>query len=334
MDETGFTPFYERTAGSFLRKVLVCLLLGAGFLGLRYLDVGRQMFTDWSWFLGLLISAAMLALYIATYTLHAILPEMAVRVPPNSARVYREPLTRVLSDRHFVLAGLGFGILNCVFGFTFGLPVIGAGGVVTILVGYFLSGVVCGMAVFGIYGVSVAIRAFARPAAQSFDFASPDRCGGTVFLGEALVVFGSVTLVVGVMISVYILNAPWTREPGWWVNSLKMVWIGFPYMSSIVAFVAPAIPLNKALREYKLSQEVELQERLAAVRGALDEGGLEGAVRAELREDYEFQTKLRMDLHKMRPWPFGFGANAKYLVVVMTNGLASFRAAKQWIEGL
>ena len=60
------------------------------------------------------------------------------------------PLTRILSDRNLVLAGLFFGLLNCGFGYAFGLPYSKALAVATILSGYFLAGSVCGLAVFGI----------------------------------------------------------------------------------------------------------------------------------------------------------------------------------------
>ena len=336
MDDLKFLPFYERLTirfpGYIVGKVLVSALLGIAFLAAHYVSIGNKVFKDWSWFLSVLLGTAMLCLYYATHTLRTILPEMAVRLRPDGDEAYMSPLKRVLSDRNFILAGLFFGLLNCGFGYCFGLPYSKGPGLITILSGYLLVGFVCGMAVFGIYGVSVSISAFSRKAKPSFDFTSPDRCGGTVFLGEALIVFGAVTLIVGVMISVYILKVDWTRENTWWITSLKCFWVAFPYVASLVVLIAPAVPINKALRDYKMEQEVVVQDRLTEIRNRLESNQLEVTERKELREDYEFHTSIRKDLHKMRTWPYGLSANLKYLTVFVANSFASVYSVSEWID--
>lgn len=335
MDDQKFLPFYDRLTipflGNIVSKVLVSALPGLAFLVAHYATIGNTVFKDWSWFLSVVISTAMLCLFYATHTLRTIFPEMDRRLQPDDDEVYMIPLKRVLSDRNFVRAGFFFGLLNCGVAYSFGLPGQGLS-VVTILSGYFLAGFACGMAVHGIYGVSVSISEFSRKAKHSFDFTLPDRCGGTVFLGQALVVISSVTLIGGVMISVYILNADWTRENTWWITSLKAFWIGFPYVMSLVALIAPAVPINKVLREYKMEQEVVLQDRLTEIRNLLEGNQLEVAERKELREDYEFQTSIRKDLHRMRTWPYGLNANLKYLAVFVPNLFASVESASEWIK--
>jgi len=336
MDDLKFLPFYERLTirfpGYIAGKILVSALLGIAFLAAHYVSTGDKVFKDGSWFLGVLIGTAMLCLYYATHTLRTILPEMAVRLGPDGDEVYMSPLKRILSDRNFVLAGLIFGLLNCGFGVSFGLPYSRWPSLITILSGYLLAGFVCGMAVYGIYGVSVSLSAFSRKAKPSFDFTSPDRCGGTVFLGDALIVFAAVTLVVGVMISVYILKVDWTRENTWWITSLKGFWIAFPYVASLVALIAPAVPLNEALRDYKTEQEVVVQDRLTEIRNRLESNQLDVTVRKELREDYDFHTNIRKDLYKMRTWPYGLSAHLKYLSVFVANLFASVDSVLKWIE--
>ena len=329
MGEKKFLPFYERIAsripGYVVGRVVVSGLLGFAFITAHYLSIGNQVFgrepfDDWSWFLGVLIGAAMLCLYYSTHTLRTMFPEMDTRLHPGGNEVYMRALTNALSDYNFVRAGFVFGLLNCAFGYSFGLPYTKGSAIFTILGGYFLAGFVCGMAVWGIYGVSVSISAFSRKAKSSFDFTSPDHCGGTLFLGDALIVFSSVTLFVGVMISIYILKTHWTRDNTWWVMSLKSVWIVFPYASSLVALIAPAVPINKQLREYKIKQEVILQKRLSEIRKRLENED-SAAERKDLREDYGFQQNTRKELHAMRTWPFGLGANLKYLLVFATNSV-------------
>jgi len=337
MADQKFLPFYERIAnrcgGDITGRIVVSTLLGSAFLVPHY--VGSWLFSknvnDWSWFLGVLITTAMLCLYYATHTLEAMFPEMDTRLGPKGEDVYMPPLKKKLSDAKFIVAGIFFGSLNCVVGYLFGLPYSEYPGVVTILIGYFLAGFVCGMAVWGIYGIFAPIKAYSLNARPSFDFTSPDHCGGTGFLGNALIVFGSVTLIAGVMISIYVLKTHWRKNHTWWVMLIEGIWIIFPYMCSLVALIVPAVPINKQLREYKIDEEIIIKKRLTQIRQALGNQGGSPADRKDLREDYEFQQNRRKDLHGMRTWPFGLGADLKYLSVVVTNLVVHVSAgAAKW----
>jgi hypothetical protein len=214
----AFHPFYERwvawVPGYVIGPLLLSIVLGLAFLGAHYAAGDAKIFRDWSWLLALLITTAALALYHATYTLRGLLPEMSLRLAPrgggNDAEtspgdsIFMRPLNKILSDRNFMLAGAFFGLLNCLMGYLFGLPRAGAVEHGTLMFGFFLAGFVCGMAAWGIYGVTVMVAAFAREAGPGLDYTAPDHCGGVQFLGEGLVTFASVTLIVGVMISVFI----------------------------------------------------------------------------------------------------------------------------------
>lgn len=329
MDAEKFFPFYERIAcripGYIFRRVLVSAILGLVFLAVHCLSIGNQAFgigrSDWSWFLGILISTAMLCLYYATHTLRAMFPKMNARLNAGGKKFCMQVVMGVLSDYNFVRIGLIFGLLNCAFGFSFGLPYSHGLAIWTILFGYFLAGFVCGMAVWGIYGVFVAIRAFSREARDFFDFTSPDHCGGTLFLGEALIKFGSVTFIVGVMISVYILKTHWTRETTLWITSLQGFWIVFPYLASLFAYIGPAVPISEQLKDYKIEQERILQERLHKIQQDLEDEAADSAKRKDLREDYEFRQNKRKQLHSMWTWPFDFGAHLRYVIVLGANSL-------------
>jgi hypothetical protein len=339
MSDQKFLPFYERIAnrcgGEIVGRVVVSTLLGLAFLVPHYLGswlVGKNV-NDWSWFLGVLITTAMLCLYYATHTLETLFTEMNTRLGPKREDVYMPPIKEKLSDAKFIIAGIFFGSLNCGVGYLLGLPYLECPGVVTILIGYFLAGFVCGMAVLGIYGVFAPIKAYSVNARPSFDFTSPDHCGGTGFLGNALIVFGSVTLIVGVMISVYILKTHWKRTHTWWVILIEGIWIIFPYICSLLALIAPAVPVNKQLRAYKIEEEIIIKKRLTQIQKALENQGGTPADRKDLREDYEFQQNRRKDLHGMRTWPFALGAGLKYLSVVVVNLIAHVSAgAAKWLS--
>ncbi|KKK69793.1 hypothetical protein LCGC14_2930470, partial [marine sediment metagenome] len=84
-------PFYDKLADrlriSFIGKLVLSILLGLSFLGLRYIsvmksgDVTKYILEDWSWFLALLITTVMLCLYYATHSFKNIIPEVLRRIP-------------------------------------------------------------------------------------------------------------------------------------------------------------------------------------------------------------------------------------------------------------
>jgi hypothetical protein len=325
-NEQNFLPFYERIAnclpGYVASRVLFSALLGFAFLALHHL-LGRPIviasfLADWSWFLALLISVAMLCLYYATYTLGNVCAEFDTRISLDEQTGYKCTLSDTLSDFKFIRAGIFFGLLNCVVGLSLGLPYAEISARTTILTGYFIAGFVGGMAVWGIYGVTRALNAFSINARRSFDFTSPDGCGGTGFVGDSLIVFSSVFLIVGVMISIYMMKTQWSQQDASFLNPVKIFWILFPYVCSLLALFGPALPIARELRLYKIEQEIALQKRLNEIRAAL-ETQTAAAERKDLREDHDFLQNRRKDLHGMRTWPFGLGANLKYLTIFAAN---------------
>ena len=345
-------PFYERIVDHFLPgifgRIFFALLLGLAFfaahyfIGIRVITPPVDWSTDWSWFLALLITTAMLCLYYATYTLRGILPEMALLIKQKDDDAsaqdteYKSNLDKSLANRNFILTGLSFGIINSCFGVIFGLPyhhphVFAK---YTVMIGYFLAGFICGMAVWGIYAVSVSITTFIRKSEPPIDFTSPDSCGGISFLGEAIIIFASVTLIVGVMISIYILKTDWSQgNSEWWIVSLKWFWITFPYVISLVALLVPAAPINKRLKDYKMTEEDKLNTRLANIRKELNAKStppITDDQRETLHKQYNFQEKRRADLHKMLTWPFKLRANLKYLIVFVINLYITLTQATEW----
>jgi hypothetical protein len=337
MGSLQFLPFYERLSarfsGNIYSQVFISVLLGFALLVVQYKSIGNRIFEDWSWFLCVLISTMMLCLYIATHTLHALLSRMAT-YSAHGNQAYRVGLKDTLSDRNFVLAGSFFGTLNCVFGYRFGLPYFDEPAVISILFGYFLVGFVGGMGILGIYGVFIATSEFSRVLKPSLDCTSPDNCGGTLFIGEALVVFSSVTMIAGVMISIYIFKTNWAADHTWWVIALKYFWIAFPYVMSLIILIIPAIPLHIELRRYKLEQEVLLKSRLAKIRQSLEDNQLHGTNRKELRDDHKFRQNVRRELHKMRSWPYGIDVSSRYVLILIPNLFVTLNTFSGWAKSV
>ena len=276
-------------------QALISVLLGLAFLLAQYASVGNRTFADWSWFLGLLIGTMMLCLYVATFTLHALLSRMAT-YSEHGSRACHDCLKHTLSDRNFVVAGASFGVLNCVLGYSFGLPYTNAPAVVSILLGYFLVGFVGGMGVLGIYGVFVAISAFSRDLKSALDITSPDNCGGTQFIGEALVVFSSVTLIAGVMISIYIVGTHWSGQSCWLGRRHAVFLDHFSVRHVLDHFVCARHSAAHRVAPVQAGTREHFRNRLAAIRQSLENPQLDRINRKELRDDYEFGQSARREL--------------------------------------
>jgi len=335
--DSSYHPFFDRIASRLPRygvgKLLSAAIPGVAFLALHLWYVGERALHDWSWLLGLIISASLLSLFYATHTFRAALREIRLRTSEADFAVFVERANRVIGDRRLVLSGTLFGLTNCLFGLAFGLPDYGSSaGHVSLLVGYFLAGLFCGMAAYGICGVSLVMNELSGSIGQSLDFTDPDRCGGTGFVGAMLVVFSAVTLIVGVMISVYILKAPWSAGDSWWVLLLKGFWIAFPYLMSLTALVVPAMGVHEVLVDYKTRHEARL--RGGFMKGEVADGAATLTTDSANPEVLDQWREMRAELHRMRTWPYDLNAHLKYLFVLIPNVLVSFETASAWLSKL
>ena len=332
MSQPGFQPFYEviteRLPGpsSVIWKVFLPLILGLIFLVAHFRSIGKVMFSDWSWLLSVLISSSLLLLYYATSTLRGILPQIDRRLQKKGEAYHREnqpyfmSIKRTLGNSKFLLAGLFFGSLNCWMGYSFGVPYGGLAGRVTIFSGFFVVGFICGMAALGIYGVLDTIKALMRTENIEIDYSAPDGSGGTLFLGEALVKFGSVTLVMGVLIAIFIVNFKWAASPdNDLIKALKWFWIAFPFALSLLVLLAPSAEINRKLSDYKVVEEDRIDDNLAELRILSVDPALTAAEREAARKDYEYYNKLRAEVYKMRTWPYNVNSSLQYAGMFIGN---------------
>jgi len=325
----SFHPFYEQIPdalpgpSSLLWKVCISIFLAAVFLAAQFRFIGDQIFHDWTWLLDVLIASAPLMLYYASHTLRDLFPHMDSRLPKSREQPAEQNyLTRVrmiLRDRNFVIAGLFFGALNCVMGFVFGVPGNSVMGRIALFTGFFVVGFICGMAALGIFGVLHVIKAFMKASDLEKDYSAPDRCGGMLFLGEALVKFSSATLVMGVLIAIFIVNFPWTGRANVIVKAFMWFWIAFPFFLSLLVLLAPAAEINRVLSDYKVDEEDKMDSRLAILRIKIDDPNMPATDREAARKDYEYYAKVRSEIYEMRTWPFGISSSVQYATLFVTN---------------
>lgn len=324
-----FRPFYERRRNgqpmSISKRVGVALLFGGGFVVLYYLAAGIDLFREYTWMVGVMLLAAPLCLYGATSALRKLLPHLDRRIPQGTEARHRAVLFRLLTDRRLAAAGLLFSVLNVAMGMAFDPPIVAAtAGVATYYVALFVLGFVCGMAAYGIFGVVRTIEAYFTSPNILIDFTAPDRCGGLRVLGQAIVKFAAVTLVMGVLIALYITLPEWGRQDeSMTIRLLMASWLALPFVLSLIVLLWPALAAHEWLMEYREKRGYEMQRHLTSIRDELTEGNVSPEERQALQARYDYHDALRSELFRMRTWPFSIAHGAEYVSFFVANGFLS-----------
>lgn len=336
MSEAAFNPFYERWAKSIglgaIGKLVLSAAAALAFFLPYYARVGTAALHNWSWLLAVLIACAPLLLFYATDTLCNLFPLWSAHIDGDSSEAFLVPLNRVLCDRHFLLAGFGFGVANVLMGILFGVPDSDPVAAGLLMAGFFIAGFVCGLPAMGIFGVVATFRSFTNNSKLKLDYTAPDRCGGLSFFGGALVKFSVVTLFEGGLIAAYILLADWSRESDPWVQLLMWGWIVFPFLLSLLVLLVPALDLNLMLSRYRHNMEQELKDKCAMLRQRIEKNSgvpdLEG-----LHSEYGYLCSRREEVHGMRTWPFSAGATTSFIGAFLSNLVVAFELGKSLLGG-
>ena len=330
-----FHPFYERIPDRFpipfVIKMFISILLGFSFLAPHFWAAGESILIDSSWLLCAIIIAAMLSLYYATNTFQAMFPQMKVRLKTQDAshidEAYFRNITCYLSDKMFIRFGLFFALSNCLVGWILDASYQNTWATITLYLGFFISGFVCGMAVCGIRGVVVVLTKYFKSEPR-VDYTNPDKCGGFLFFGDALIIFAGVTLIVGLLFSFYIINYLWHPDATEAIlpRVAMWLWIALPFVLSLTILLAPASRANQALMNHKIQKEVELAIAIDKAKNTLLQVGTDADKAEELRHEIEYYDRLRTQLHSMRVWPFNAQSNIKAIVLFVSNAYVAFES--------
>lgn len=334
-----FKPFYCRLISSrnngFVEKFLFSFFLGLVVLCLHFIAIDNIVFHNYGWILSFIITIASLSLYYATFTFKRLFPLLNNYLEEKEKKSFLFNVKKDLSDSLFIFYGFIFAILNCFMGIIFGLPQIYESlfDKIVIISSYFLAGFICGVALCGIVGVSNVITNLFLTDEHSFvDYTADDKCGGTQFIGWALITFSLVTLIVGVLISSYISFTCWENKDSLLVNLFYYGWICLPYIASIFVLIIPSISINKLLTRYKIEENQKLSDRITEIFLELENKNISAERKDELYRDYQFQKNMRATLYQMRTWPFGFGANLTYFLSICGSIFGAVTNINNWLQ--
>ena len=100
---------------------------------------------------------------------------------------------------------------------------------------------------------------------------------------------------------------------------VRPFWVIWPFALSLTVLAAPAGRIADLLRELAIRESGELDRRLAALTGLIEDPSLDAGARDEARKSYLHYRDLRTALHNMRTSPFEPVLWGKYATIFAIN---------------
>lgn len=338
-----FNPFFERIAAAapaaIIPKVSLPFLLAGAYYLLHSLIFAGSTLNLYPQLLAAIIFLVPVLIYLATAVFRELMNQMDNRVGTGKAPTYPAELARLLTDRNFLIAAVLFGIGNTATAWGIGLKPDGPGQAVTLAIGYFLAGMVCGVAVWGAVGIVRTIHTYVRHDRPHFDFTAPDGCGGMLFLGRAVTTFSIIAIIGGVLVTSYILLADSAVHSASLVGGgthhasdleIVILWTGVaaPYALAIMMLLAPTFEIHSALHAYKVREDQKTEAELAELDAAFEAKASDAEALKSLRIRHTRASERRVMLYGMSTWPFSLDTHLKFALLMGLNGAATLFSAK------
>jgi MFS family permease len=266
MKSTVFYPFFDPYRNgnmlSMSAKVGISLVFGIGYILAQYLALPEKaVFFDQSiWALGAIISTSVMALYAATMAFRKSLD--TINRIEGTGRLSQGIVEVWMQDGRFLMAGAGFATLNISVGYLLGVPTAFHSSVpafAMIYVGFFLSGFFAGMGLLSIISVIVLHLRFAPHIQHALNPDNPDGSGGIGALGDTLWFFASLIGVVGVLVSIFLVNVEWSYMYKGYAQVLFVLWLGLPYTLAISIVLVPGLAVRRQVKDYKSFRKKQLK---------------------------------------------------------------------------
>lgn len=266
----NFYPFFDPrlydSTLSWTQKIAISAGLGLSYSLIQYLNLTDKtvFFDQFSWVLSLVITSAMLALYIAS----AILRDNIILMHENSGELNENDrlLNLMMANRNYILAGTVFAIMTTGVSISLGIPEDFNAALIPLLsnnLGAVMSGFAAGMGLWGIISVIVLFLKFAPSLQYSLDPDSPDGSGGIKKLGDSLWFFSFLIAAVGLLVSAYMFSVDWTNMQSEMARTLFVTWLAMPYVMAISVVLVPGLAVRRQVNDFKLRREEQLKKARA-----------------------------------------------------------------------
>ncbi len=303
-----FDPYRNGNPMGFAPKIAISLGLGVFYLALQYAAMTDKIayFQQYCWILGVIISTATMAVYVATATFRDSLT--LIHELEGSNRVSEQVLDTWLCNRNFVFAGLVLATINTSIGHLLGVPgqyheTVFA--LVSMYLGFFMAGFSSGVGLLAILGVIIVFLRFAPNLQHALNPNDPDGTGGIKRLGDSLWFFSALIGLVGVLVSIYMFGVDWQYMYKGSIQALFLFWVSFPYLVAISVVLVPGLAVRRQVSYYKTYRGEQLKQEKAQLFSAFkdfEEGDDDEIIaqKKELNEKLDDVQDQMEKLHKMR----------------------------------
>lgn len=300
-----YDPYRQGSTLAYPQKIGISLGVGAFYLLLQYYAMPNKMefFDQYCWILGIIISTALLALYVATDIFRRSL--IIMQELSGDSKAIDEVVSVWLNNKWYLIAGLGFATVNTSVAHLLGVPAefhVSALSLAMMYVGFFLAGFASGMGLLGISGIIVVYLKFAPSLQYALNPDDPDGNGGIKKLGDALWFFGMLTGAVGVLVSLYMFGVQWTYIFKPYVQIILLLWVAFPYIVAISIVLIPGLAVRRQVNNFKANKTDQLKREKAQTYASYKKFDHkdDAAIVSEKKELSDRLIRIQDELEKLR----------------------------------
>lgn len=223
-----------------------------------------------------------------------------------------------------VYYGAVIGVINVFLACCFGIPTIYAAEPLAMgnfILQVFLVGFLGGITVCATILVIRLIATVSVKDNIKLMYMYPDKCAGTLVIGDILFTFSIHFIVIGILIFAFLQIFPWTREAVFSVKIVLSFWKMFPFILSAIIFFIPAKKINRILKEYKLSEQLRIRMRMNFIGQqmiSIETTDAESAAQLE-RLDAHIKKLQQLDeyITQMATWPYNLRYRTTFLAIFL-----------------
>lgn len=288
----------------------------------------NTLIEDFSFFLSLLNAVALYLLFSATEKLKEFLTNLIQLTKSgetgNATSLFIQIYRRDFIGKRTVIIGLVFGIINSLLAYLFGITYLENGQyflTATFLLQVFSIGFIGGVTISGTAVVVKLIRNISAKDDINLAYFYPDKCAGTLIIGNILFLFSIHFIIIGVMIFLFIQNYQWTNKDDYFIKALILFWQLFPFLLSGLIFFLPVRRINNILKEYKLFEQMRIRKRINYLNSLImtfEPNKEDSKERIEILDSH-LQKLIQIDqqIGELNTWPYNLRYRATFLSIFL-----------------
>lgn len=286
---------------------------------------------DFSFFLALMNAAGLYLLYNATEKFRDFIVNLTQLGKPDdgiTAGVFLEIYKTNFLGRRTYFFGFLFGIINSFFAYIFGICYLELGHYLlasTFFIQVFSIGFIGGITVNAVAVILKLIRKISIKDDINIAYYYPDKCAGTLVIGNILFTFSIHFILIGILIFLFVHNFSWTSlesmNENHYIVLLVEFWKIFPFLLSGIVFFIPTKRLNAILREYKMFEQLKVRKRMNYITSiimSLESDKKESKEKIEVLDNhYQKFQRIDKEIGELNTWPYNLAYRTTFLSIFL-----------------